>query len=130
VSIRAIEGEGRAMQRDQVLTICAGKTGASEDYPFGDGVAVFKVVGKMFALVSLDDHIGQVSLKCDPELALALRTLHPAVTPGYHLNKRHWHSVTLDGSIDEELLAEMIDDSYDLVVGKLPKAVRERLLAR
>ena len=103
------------MTRDEVLDLCAAMPGAVEDYPFGDGVAVFKVAGRMFALVSLDGSPGSVSLKCDPELALAWRARYPAVGPGYHLNKRHWNSVELDGSVDDEDLREMIDHSYELV---------------
>lgn len=118
------------MQREQALTVCGCKPGAVEDYPFGDGVAVFKVAGKMFALVSLDDSPGRVSLKCDPELAAALRSRHQAVQPGYHLNKRHWNSVTLDGSIELDALTEMIDHSYQLVVAMLRSADRRRLAAR
>jgi predicted DNA-binding protein (MmcQ/YjbR family) len=116
------------MTRDDVLDVCAGLAGAVEDYPFGDGVAVFKVEGRMFALVSLDASPGSVSLKCDPGLALDWRARYAAVTPGYHLNKRHWNTVELDRSVDDVELREMIDHSYDLIVSRLPRAVRERLL--
>jgi predicted DNA-binding protein (MmcQ/YjbR family) len=102
--------------------------GAVEDYPFGDEVAVFKVGGKMFALVMLDGHPGFVNLKADPDLALELRARHGAVQPGYHANKRHWNSVHLDGSIEKLELHEMIDHSYELVVKSLPRAERARLL--
>jgi predicted DNA-binding protein (MmcQ/YjbR family) len=102
--------------------------GAVEDYPFGDDVAVFKVGGRMFALVPLDESSGRVNLKCDPDLALELRAMFPAVRPGYHQNKRHWNTVELDGSIDNDELREMIDHSYELVVSKLPRAERVRLL--
>lgn len=101
-----------------------------EDYPFGDGVAVFKVGGRMFALVSLDGDPGSVNLKCDPDIAVDLRARHPAVRPGYHQNKRHWNTVELDGSIPDGELEEMIDHSYELVVGQLPRAQRTRLLGR
>jgi predicted DNA-binding protein (MmcQ/YjbR family) len=93
--------------------------GSVEDYPFGDGTAVFKVGGRMFALVSLDGSPGTVSLKCDPGLALDWRARYSAVRPGYHLNKRHWNTVELDGSIDEAELTEMIEHSYELVVSRL-----------
>jgi predicted DNA-binding protein (MmcQ/YjbR family) len=93
-----------------------------EDYPFGDEVAVFKVVGRMFALVPLGEEPGSVSLKCDPELAIGLRGRYAGVTPGYHLNKRHWNTVTLDGSVPDEEVLELIDHSYDLVVARLTKA--------
>jgi predicted DNA-binding protein (MmcQ/YjbR family) len=114
-------------RRDAVLALCAGMPGAVEDYPFGDGVAVFKVGGRMFALVPLDGEPGTVNLKCDPDLALALRAQYAAVRPGYHQDKRHWNTVELDGSIDDEELREMIDHSYELVVARLPRAERARI---
>jgi predicted DNA-binding protein (MmcQ/YjbR family) len=116
------------MTRDDVLSLCAGLAGAVEDYPFGDGVAVFKVEGRMFALVDLERNPGSVSLKCDPALAVEWRARYPAVSPGYHLNKRDWNTVELDGSVDDGELREMIDHSYDLIVRRLPRAIRERLL--
>ena len=118
------------MDRDAVLALCAGLPAALEDYPFGDGVAVFKVGGKMFALVPLEGEPGSVNLKCDPDLALELRERHAAVQPGYHQNKRHWNTVTLDNSIEDDELAGMIEDSYELVVRALPKKVREQLPSR
>lgn len=99
-----------------------------EGYPFGDGVAVFKVGGRMFALVSLDGDPGTLNLKCDPDIAVDLRARHRAVRPGYHQNKRHWNTVELDGSIPDDELEEMIDHSYELVVSQLPRARRERLV--
>jgi predicted DNA-binding protein (MmcQ/YjbR family) len=98
-----------------------------EDYPFGDGVAVFKVAGRMFALVSLEGNSGSVNLKCDPGLAIELRARYSAVRPGYHQDKRHWNTIDLDGSIDDGVLREMIDHSYGLVVDGLPRAQRARL---
>ena len=118
------------MNRAQVLELCGSLPAAVEDYPFGDGVAVFKVGGRMFALVSLDGEPGSINLKCDPDIAVALRARHPAVRPGYHQNKRHWNTVELDGSIPDDELREMIDQSYDLVVGQLPRAQRIRLFGR
>ncbi|WP_021595226.1 MmcQ/YjbR family DNA-binding protein [Actinomadura welshii] len=114
-------------RRDRVIAECLAKPGAAEDYPFGDEVAVFKVAGRMFALVPLGAEPGSVSLKCDPDLAADLRRRHSAVAPGYHLNKRHWNTVTLDGSVPGEEVLEMIDHSYDLVVARLTKAQREAL---
>jgi predicted DNA-binding protein (MmcQ/YjbR family) len=116
-----------AVTRDDVLKFCARLPGAAEDNPLGDGVAVFKVGGRMFALVSLEGDPGSVNLKCDPELALDLRARDSAVRSGYHQNKRHWNTVDLDGSIDEDELREMIDHSYGLVVDSLPRAQRARL---
>ena len=115
------------MTRDDVLEVCGGLVGAVEDYPFGDGVAVYKVGGRMFALVSLDGDPGSVNLKCDPDLVLELRDRYPAVRPGYHQDKRHWNTVELDGSIPESELREMIEQSYELVVSRLPLADRARL---
>jgi predicted DNA-binding protein (MmcQ/YjbR family) len=112
------------VDRDQLLDLLTGFPGAVEDYPFGDEVAVFKVGGKMFALVSLDDDPGSVNLKCDPALALELRDRYAAVRPGYHSNKRHWNTVDLDGSVDDDELGEMVEHSYELVVSKLPKRAR------
>ena len=106
---------------------CLARAGAAEEFPFGEGVSVFKVAGKMFALSRLDARPLKVSLKCEPELAHQLRTSYPAVQPGYHLNKRHWNTVTLDGSLPDELVRDMLEDSYDLVVAALPRATRERL---
>jgi predicted DNA-binding protein (MmcQ/YjbR family) len=116
------------MTRDRVLEICARFPGAVEDHPFGPGVAVFKVGGRMFALVSLDADPGSVNLKCQPELAIALRTRYAAVRPGYHQNKRHWNTVELDGSVPDREWREMIDHSYDLVVSRLPRAERPSLV--
>jgi predicted DNA-binding protein (MmcQ/YjbR family) len=115
------------MTRDDVLDLCAALPGAAEDYPFGDGVAVFKVGGRMFALVPLEGAPGSVNLKCDPDLALELRARYPSVRPGYHQSKRHWNTIELDGSIDDSELRWMIDHSYELVVANLPRADRDRL---
>ena len=115
------------MTRDDVLTHCAAHPGAVEDYPFGEGVAVFKVGGRMFALVPLEGSPASVNLKCDPDLALELRARYPSVRPGYHQNKRHWNTVVLDGSIESGELGWMIDHSYELVVAKLPRAVRAQI---
>jgi len=93
---------------------------AVEDYPFGDEVALFKLGGRMFALVALMGSLG-VTLKCAPSLELELRATHAAVRPGYHANKRHWNTVDLDGSIDAEDVREMIEHSYRLVRGLLPR---------
>jgi predicted DNA-binding protein (MmcQ/YjbR family) len=110
-----------------VIAECGAKPSAVEDYPFGDEVAVFKVAGKMFALVSLGPPPESISLKCEPGIAVDLRRRYPAITAGYHLNKRHWNTVTLDGSVPEDELAELIDHSYELVVAGLTKADRDKL---
>jgi predicted DNA-binding protein (MmcQ/YjbR family) len=114
-------------QRDWVIAECAAKPGAAEDYPFGDDAAVFKIAGKMFALISLGQPPGDVSLKCEPDAAVELRCQYPAITAGYHLNKRHWNTVALDGSVPDDELLEQIGHSYDLVVARLTKAERQKL---
>ena len=113
--------------RDDALEMCEGLPGAVEDYPFGDDVAVFKVGGRVFALCSLGGQPGSVSLKCDPAVAEALRGRYPAVRPGYHLNKRHWNTIDLDGSVPADELADLVDHSWDLVVSRLPRRDRDAL---
>jgi predicted DNA-binding protein (MmcQ/YjbR family) len=103
---------------------CLSFTGAEETFPFGPQTSVFKVEGKMFALTALGASSLRVSVKCEPALAEALRAAHAAVGPGYHLNKRHWNTVELDGSLPDPTVRDMIEDSYDLVVSKLPRAKR------
>jgi predicted DNA-binding protein (MmcQ/YjbR family) len=113
--------------RAAVWQRCAGQRGARLDHPFGPDTAVFKVAGKVFALMPERAMPGSVSLKCEPGLAAALRETHRAVTPGYHLNKRHWITIALDGSVEGDLLDDLVDGSYDLVVAKLPKRTRDAL---
>ena len=103
------------------------KKGTTEETPFGPEALVYKVMGKMYALIAWEENPLHITLKCDPDFALALRAKYPAVTAGYHMNKRHWNTIMLDGSVPEDEILEMIDDSYDLVVKKLKKADRERL---
>jgi predicted DNA-binding protein (MmcQ/YjbR family) len=103
---------------------CLAFPGAAETFPFGPKTSVFKVAGRMFALSQLRAQPLRVSLKCEPELAEALRGAHAAVLPGFHLNKRHWNTVTIDGSLPDDAVRDMIEDSYDLVVSKLPPAHR------
>src|SRR5947208_14862245 len=114
-------------RRERVIAECLAKPGSAEEYPFGDGVAVFKVAGRMFALVSMGPSPGTVSLKCDPARATALRDRYSGITPGYHLNKRHWNTVELDGSVPDEELPELIDHSYELVLARLTRAERSEL---
>jgi predicted DNA-binding protein (MmcQ/YjbR family) len=106
---------------------CLSFPGAAETFPFGPDNSVFKVGGKMFALSRLAGGPLRVSLKCDPALAEQLREMHEAVTPGYHLNKKHWNTVTLDGSLPERMVKDMVEDSYDLVVSRLPISRRRAL---
>jgi predicted DNA-binding protein (MmcQ/YjbR family) len=100
---------------------------SEETFPFSPGTSVFKVAGKMFALSRLAQAPLRVSLKCEPLLAEQLRGEHPAVLPGYHLNKRHWNTVIIDGSLPEQMVKDMIEDSYDLVVSRLPRSRRRAL---
>lgn len=112
----------------QALTdYCLSKKGAYEDYPFGPEPRVIKVASKMFALMSEKDGTLQISLKCEPFLAESLRQQYASVQPGYHLNKTHWNTITVDGSIINQELLQMIDHSYDVVVQKLTKAEKSNL---
>ena len=92
-----------------------GKPGASEDFLFGPTAMVFKVRGKIFALIAVEKKPLRINLKCDPELARHLRAAYSAVQPGYHMNKKHWNTITIDGSLPHEEIIGMINDSYDLV---------------
>ena len=114
-------------RRDRVMAACGTKPGSAGDYPFGDEVAVFKVADRMFALVSLGPAPGSISLKCDPALAAVLRGRYAAITPGYHMNKRHWNTVTLDGSVPDEEVLELVDHSYDPALAGLTRTQRNKL---
>lgn len=109
---------------------CLSKRGTTEDMPFGEDVLVFRVRGKMFGLVALDEVPPRVNLKCDPDLALELRDRYEQVTPGYHMNKKHWNTVEIDSGIPDAELRKMIDHSYELVTKNLPKAKRRKLKNR
>ncbi len=111
----------------ELRDVCLSFAGTEETFPFGPRTSVFKVAGKMFALSQLGADSLRVSVKCEPELAVELRNTYPAVRPGYHLNKRHWNTVIIDGSLPDEAIRDMIEDSYDLVVSALPKRTREKL---
>jgi len=100
---------------------CLSKSHANESTPFGPDVLVFKVGGKMFALAALDEVPTRVNLKCDPDLALELRDRYEQVTPGYHMNKRHWNTVEIEGGVPDAELRKMIEHSYDLVAKGLRK---------
>ncbi|MFF5569099.1 MmcQ/YjbR family DNA-binding protein [Streptomyces sp. NPDC012623] len=107
---------------------CLGFNGASEEVPFprNPELTVFKVGGRIFAFCSLEERPLKTTLKCDPDDAVRLRETHPEIVPGWHLNKRHWNTVTV-GGLPARMVREMIEDSYDLVVAGLPKALRLRL---
>jgi predicted DNA-binding protein (MmcQ/YjbR family) len=116
----------RSMEATELRRWCLRQAEAVEEFPFGPEHSVFKVAGKMFAISALDRSPLEVSVKCEPELAVDLRNSYPAIRPGYHLNKRHWNTITLDGSLPDQLVRDLVEDSYDLVVSALPKRVREQ----
>ena len=116
------------MQFDTFRDLCLAKPGATEGTPFGPDVLVFKAV-KMFALVNLDGPPFRANLKCDPERAVDLRERYDGIIPGYHMNKQHWNTVALVEDVPGELIRELLDHSYDLIVASLKKADRERLSA-
>lgn len=115
------------MDLESFREYCLRKPNATEEMPFGPDVLVFKVGGKMFALAALDEVPATANLKCDPDLALELRDRYEQVRPGYHMNKKHWNTVEIDGGIPDAEVGEMIDHSYGLVVSSLPKAKRAEL---
>ena len=115
------------MDAHELRAWCLQLAGASEDLPFGPEVSAFRVAGKIFALTMLERTPLEVSLKCDPDLAVELRNSYAAIRPGYHLNKRHWNTVALDGGLDDQFVRELIEDSYDLVVSALPKRTQREL---
>jgi predicted DNA-binding protein (MmcQ/YjbR family) len=106
---------------------CLALAGAEETFPFDADNSVFKVGGKIFAIAPLKRKPLRVSLKCEPALAEGLRAAHPEIIPGYHLNKRHWNTVHLDGDLPDGMVAQMIEDSYDLVVSKLSRSAQRAL---
>ena len=115
------------MNIEQLREYCISKKGATESFPFDEHTLVFKVMGKMFALVALERVPSQVNLKCDPERALALREEYDGIIiPGYHMSKKHWNTLYLE-QLPPLFLKELIDHSYNLVVSKLPKRIREEL---
>lgn len=105
---------------------CIAKPGVSEEFPFDGNTLVFKVMGKMFALTSIDSYEG-INLKCNPEMALELRERYAGVEPGYHMNKKHWNTVRPNTDVEDDKLKELIDHSYSLVVQGLPKKLKEEL---
>lgn len=114
---------------DALKAYCLAKPGSSAGYPFGEGALVFKVLDRMFGLISEEAAPLRINLKCDPDDALALRKQYEAILPGYHMNKKHWNTLVLDGSLPERLVHELIDHSYDLVVKKMSQAQQRSLRA-
>lgn len=118
------------MNVEDISEYCLRKKGVVEDFPFDEETLVFKVAGKMFALIPLERVPLQINLKCDPEQVVELREKYDAVQPGYHMNKDHWNTVIIDGRLKSNLIFEWIDNSYGLVVKGLKKADREKLLKK
>ena len=112
------------MDLPDAIARCLAKPATEETTPFGPEVLVYKVAGKMFALTDPSDFPPRMNLKCDPERSIGLREEFEGIIPGYHMNKKHWNTVTLDDSIPADLIAGLIDHSYDLVVASLPKSKR------
>lgn len=115
------------MDIEMLREYCLGKIGATEEFPFGPDVLVFKVGGKMFLLTNLENYPTTFNAKCDPERAIELRAEYPAIVPGWHMSKKHWNTVSLDGSLNGEFVRELVDHSYELVVSKLTKKARREL---
>ena len=115
------------MSPDELRDLCLSLRGTEETFPFDAENSVFKVAGKIFAISRLGGDPLRVSLKCEPALAEQLRDQHAAIIPGYHLNKRHWNTVILDGSLPDQMVCDLVEDSYDLVVSALPRKRREAL---
>ncbi len=116
------------MNIDTFRNYCLAKKGVTEDLPFGPDNLVFKVMGKMFSIVSLDEVPLRANLKCDPERAIQLREEYDgAILPGYHMNKQHWNTLVLDHRLDPALIFELIDHSYELVVDSLTKKLKKEL---
>jgi len=114
------------MDLEIIREYCLSRKGVTEGFPFDDETLVFKVMGKMFCLGNLTPPFS-INLKCDPEKAIELREQHDCVIPGYHMNKTHWNTIQLDGSVEDKVVLEWISDSYDLVVIGLKKKEKEYL---
>ena len=114
------------MNIESFRTYCLKKKGVTEEFPFGETTLVYKVMGKMFALTDLDN-FESINLKCDPEKGVELREQHEAIRPGYHMNKKHWITVLMDGSLGDKFVLGLIDDSYALVGNSLTKSQKSAL---
>ena len=112
------------MNIEDIRAYCLSKKGVTEEFPFGESALVYKVMGRMFLLTDLNSELS-VNVKCDPLKAVELRERYPCVTPGYHMNKKHWNSICIDGSVSDRLIREWIDHSYAKVLEKLPGKLKE-----
>lgn len=117
------------MNIEEYRDYCLSFGWVTEEFPFDEHVLVFKVRSKIFSLTNVELFVS-INLKCDPEMALELREQYSAVLPGYHMNKKHWNTVLMDGSIPNSKIREMIKHSYALVVGKLPKRIQTELFSK
>lgn len=115
------------MNIETLRAYCLAKPAVEETLPFGPDTLVFKVAGKVFLLTGLDSDQLSFNVKCDPDLAEELRERYEAVKPGYHMNKKHWNTITVDGTVSSKLIREWIDHSYELVVDSLPAKVKAEL---
>lgn len=115
------------MNLQELREYCLAKPGVEETTPFGPDTLVFKVAGKMFLLTGFENNPVQFNVKCDPEKAIDLRERYSCVQPGYHMSKKHWNTIVVDGSVPIKLVKEWIDDSYELVVNGLSKKEKEKL---
>jgi Uncharacterized protein conserved in bacteria len=115
------------MDIESLREYCLAKPAVEETLPFGPNTLVYKVEGKMFLLCGLDSEVLSFNVKCDPEKAIELRERYDCVQPGYHMNKKHWNTIVVDGSVSNNLLKEWIDDSYELIVDSLPAKVKAQL---
>jgi predicted DNA-binding protein (MmcQ/YjbR family) len=115
------------MNIEQIREYCLKKRGVTEEFPFDEETLVFKVAGKIFLLASLESIPLQINLKCDPEKAVEIREEYEAVQPGYHMNKKHWNTIIIDGNVSIRKIFEWIDDSYNLVVAGLKKSDIKKL---
>jgi len=115
------------MNIEELREYCLSKKGVEECFPFDEETLVFKVMGKMFLLTGIDSRPLEFNVKCNPDLAITLRETYKCVKPGYHMNKKHWNTVTCDGSAPIKLIKEWINHSYDCVVDSLPQKLKKEL---
>lgn len=115
------------MNIEELREYCISKPGVTESFPFNETALVFKVMDKMFALLDISEEARGISLKCEPELAIELRSRYPEVTPAYHFNKVHWNGVSINGNVPDAQITEWVDHSYQLVVSSLTRKKQEEL---
>ncbi len=117
------------MNLEELEKILISKKSSNKEFPFNDDIMVFKVMNKMFALLAYKENQLRINLKCLPQDALAYRDIYECVKEGYHMNKKHWNTISIDGSMQDDILIDMINESYDLVVNKLSKKEKAKLLS-